>query len=72
MPCSYECTIADCVAGLEYATKLGWFSMAKFNLKEYQFYERVENGDLNWIIPGKLLAFSTPNDIEMDSEGVPF
>jgi cell division cycle 14 len=31
-------------------------------LTEYQYYEKVENGDLNWIIPGKFIAFSTPVD----------
>lgn len=25
------------------------------------FYKRVENGDVNWIIPGKMLAFSSPH-----------
>lgn len=27
----------------------------------YYFYERVENGDMNWIVPGKFLAFSGPH-----------
>ena len=39
---------------------LGWYNSATFNLADYQFYERIENGDLNWIIPGKFVAFSTP------------
>lgn len=29
-------------------------------MKEYEHYERVENGDLNWIIPGKFVAFMGP------------
>ena len=29
-----------------------------FDADEYDHYEAVENGDLNWILPGKLLAFS--------------
>ena len=29
-------------------------------MKEYEYYERVENGDLNWIIPGKFVAFMGP------------
>ncbi len=24
-----------------------------FNLAEYEHYEQVENGDLNWIVPGE-------------------
>ena len=31
-------------------------------MKEYEHYERVENGDLNWIIPGKFVAFMGPVD----------
>ena len=27
-----------------------------FNLAEYEHYEQVENGDLNWIVPGKHLC----------------
>lgn len=34
--------------------------MRTFNVKEYEHYERVENGDLNWIIPGKFMAFMGP------------
>jgi len=42
----------------------------KFNIKEYEHYERVENGDLNWIIPGKFIAFSSPYDQTTDKYGV--
>ena len=27
-----------------------------FNLAEYEHYEQVENGDLNWIVPGEYLC----------------
>lgn len=36
--------------------------MKTFNVKEYEHYERVENGDINWIIPGKFAAFMGPID----------
>lgn len=61
-PNDYRCSVLDCLRGLEYAIKLGWFNLAKFNVKEYNFYEKIENGDLNWIVPGKFIAFSTPCD----------
>lgn len=44
--------------------------MRKFNLRDYEFYERVENGDLNWIIPGKFIAFSGPSPTPRDQDGV--
>jgi cell division cycle 14 len=35
-------------------------------MKEYEHYERVENGDLNWIIPNKFVAFMGPIDNRED------
>ena len=68
-PCSYECTILDCLRGLKYAMELGWYNPDKFNVKEYEEYEKVDNGDMNWIIPEKFLAFSSPSSKEQDEDG---
>jgi len=54
---------------LEYGIKLKWFDLKTFNLRDYEFYEKVENGDLNWIIPGKFIAFSGPSDVSRDPDG---
>jgi len=67
--CNYKCTILDCLRGLEYGIKLKWFDMKTFNLRDYEFYEKVENGDLNWIIPGKFVAFSGPSGQARDPDG---
>jgi cell division cycle 14 len=40
--------------------KHDWYNIKTFNVKEYEHYERVENGDINWIIPGKFAAFMGP------------
>ena len=50
--CFYNCTLLHVLQGLEYAVRFGWYDFRTFNVKEYEYYERVENGDLNWIIPG--------------------
>lgn len=47
---------------LEWAIHLNWYNPTTFNVADYQYYEKVENGDMNWIIPNKFLAFSTPVD----------
>jgi len=60
--CSYECTLLDILQGLEYAIKLGWFNLKKFNVKDYDFYEMENHGNLNWIVPGKFVALSSPLD----------
>lgn len=60
--CYYDCTILHCLQGLEFAIEQNWYNFRTFNIKEYEYYERVENGDLNWIIPGKFMAFMGPLD----------
>jgi cell division cycle 14 len=55
--------------GLEYGIKLGWYNPQTFKVKEYEEFERVDNGDMNWIIPGKFLAFSSPSNQQYDAEG---
>ena len=60
--CHYECTILHCLQGLEQGIKHRWYDFKTFNVKEYEYYERVEHGDINWIIPGKFAAFMGPID----------
>ena len=60
--CFYECSVQHCIEGLEFAVRNGWYDYNAFNVKEYEHYEKVENGDLNWIIPGRFLAFMGPVD----------
>lgn len=54
----------DCIRGIAKARGVGFLDASggswRFDLAEYEHYEQVENGDLNWILPGKLLAFSGP------------
>ena len=67
--CTYKCTVLHCLKGLEIAIKLGWLDYSTFNLSEYERLEQLENGDMNWIIPGKLLAFSCPSVSQVDEMG---
>ena len=48
------------LAGLERVVHFGWFDLDSFDPDEYEHYERVENGDFNWIVPGFFLSFSGP------------
>lgn len=50
--------------------KLGWFDFKKFNISEYENYEKMEKGDLNWIIPNKFIAFSSPKSPKTDEDSV--
>lgn len=68
-PSSFECTVYDCLRGLEKAINYGWYSFHKFDYKEYEFNHKLDNGDMNWIIPRKILALSSPT--EKRGDGLP-
>jgi len=62
VPSQYSLKLIDCFRALKKAKKLNWVDMDTFNVNEYIYYEKVANGDLNWIIPSKMLAFSGPHN----------
>jgi len=57
---TYNLTILDCLRGLAKARMYNFFDFDNFNIKEYEHFEQVENGDLNWIVKDKILAFAGP------------
>ncbi|KAM4721344.1 dual specificity protein phosphatase CDC14A isoform 2-T2 [Rhinophrynus dorsalis] len=69
--CTYNLTILDCLQGIRKALHLGFFNFESFDVDEYEHYERVENGDFNWIVPGKFLAFSGPHPKSKIENGYP-
>ncbi|XP_034035162.1 dual specificity protein phosphatase CDC14AB isoform X2 [Thalassophryne amazonica] len=69
--CTYSLTVLDCLQGIGKALQHGFFDFETFDVDEYEHYERVENGDLNWIVPGKFLAFSGPHPKTKSENGYP-
>eukprot|EP00053_Salpingoeca_punica_P000466 m.28816 g.28816 ORF g.28816 m.28816 type:complete len:471 (-) comp10340_c0_seq1:1196-2608(-) len=67
--CTYKLTTLDCLRGLFQALVHKMFDFTTFNPKEYEFYERVENGDLNWTLPGKFISFAGPHDRHCVEDG---
>jgi cell division cycle 14 len=57
---THDLTLAACVHGLARAVALGWYRFAAFDPAPWLRRERVEHGDMNWVVPGKLLAFAAP------------
>lgn len=57
----YKLTLLDCLRAIEKAHKFGFFNFDDFNYLEYEHYEIVESGDLNWIVPNKFIAFCGPH-----------
>jgi cell division cycle 14 len=46
--------------GFQKGVNMKWYSPDTFDLGEWEFFYRGENGDMNWIVPRKLLAFASP------------
>ncbi|XP_050356072.1 dual specificity protein phosphatase CDC14AB-like isoform X2 [Nymphalis io] len=56
----FTITLMDCLQGFAKARDLRFFNFQDFNYDEYERWDRVHGGDLNWIVPGKFLAFIGP------------
>ncbi|XP_050426218.1 dual specificity protein phosphatase CDC14C-like [Adelges cooleyi] len=66
----YGLTVEDCVNALFKAKWFGFFNFDDFDLDEYEKYEATNDGDFNWILPGTMLAFSSPHAREhVDKSG---
>ena len=50
VPCSYNLTVFHCIQALYRAQQLRFFDPITFNVDEYECYDKVENGDLNWLV----------------------
>lgn len=61
-PSPYSLSLLDCFKAIKKASKLKLLDLDHFDVQEYVHYEKVKNGDLNWIIPNKMLAFSGPHN----------
>ncbi|CAG5108445.1 Oidioi.mRNA.OKI2018_I69.chr1.g3799.t1.cds [Oikopleura dioica] len=53
------------------ALQHNFVDFATLDVEEYEYYERVENGDFNWIVPNKFLAFSGPHPKSKIENGYP-
>lgn len=62
--CDHSVSIRDCLLGLQMAfTHLPNLKLDDFDVEDLLFMEQPQNGDLNWIVPGKLLALAGPTDL---------
>eukprot|EP00928_Gymnodinium_smaydae_P029032 TRINITY_DN21986_c0_g1_i1.p1 TRINITY_DN21986_c0_g1~~TRINITY_DN21986_c0_g1_i1.p1 ORF type:complete len:379 (-),score=35.97 TRINITY_DN21986_c0_g1_i1:352-1488(-) len=59
-PSDFQLSILDYLKGLASAIRNNWFNMNSFDESAYRFLDDVDNGDMNWIIPGKFLTFGSP------------
>lgn len=60
-PCDHSVSIRDCLLGLQMAfNHLPSLKLDDFDVEDLLFMEQPQNGDLNWIVPGQLLALAGP------------
>lgn len=57
----FNLNIQDCLWGIYKAMQNGLCDLNEFDVNDYEFYEKVENGDWNWITPN-FIAFASPVD----------
>ncbi|KAF5403373.1 Dual specificity protein phosphatase CDC14A [Paragonimus heterotremus] len=60
-PSVYRLSLLDCLCAVSKAVNNRFLDFANFNIDEYEHYEKVENGDLTWIVPNKFIAFCGPH-----------
>lgn len=66
----FNLSIQDCLYGFWKATQFGLCDLNEFSLGDYEYYEKVENGDWNWITP-HFIAFASPVDTVWMKNGGP-
>jgi len=69
--CTYPLSVLHCLQGVYKANRFKLFDFETFNPEEYEYFECVENGDLNVMVPNKFIAFAGPHRTKEGLGGVP-
>ena len=74
IPClfvgDFPLTVKACVEGLKIAIDKGAVDWDHFDSSAYEHYERVEYGDMNWVVDRHIIAFSGPHTIPEEINSV--
>lgn len=57
---SFFLSLKNCFRSFEYSIKMSIFNPKKFDPNDYEFYNNIKNGYLNWIVQNKIIVFSSP------------
>ncbi|XP_017303210.1 dual specificity protein phosphatase CDC14A-like [Diaphorina citri] len=63
----YTLELLECFNAVFKARQHNLFDFDDFDVDEMEKYERIQFGDISWIVPNKLLAFSGPNTTEQNT-----
>jgi len=64
-------SLLDCYKGMYTAILNKFYDFETFNVAEYDMRQEVANGDMNWIIPGKVMAFKGPRTTPKNQPSYP-
>lgn len=64
-PNKYYLQLCDCFNAVQKAIVSNLFNFNDFNFMEYDTYDKLQYGGINWIIPRKFLAFVGPSDDQL-------
>jgi len=64
-------SLLDCYRAIQKAIDHRFYDFDTFNVAEYDTRQEVVNGDMNWIIPGKLMAFKGPRTTPKNQPSFP-
>ncbi|CEF64823.1 Cdc14 [Strongyloides ratti] len=59
---AWKMDLKSALSGFVIGFQYQFFSLNSFNIYEHDHYGLVQHGDLNWIIPDKLMAFAKPSE----------
>lgn len=57
-PDDFPITVFDCLGAFAKAKEMGWYNHSSFSVTN--FTKMLKNGDLSWIVPGKIIACPSP------------
>jgi protein-tyrosine phosphatase len=66
----FPLSIGDICESVEYSMRLRWINWDSFDIMESEHHQHVDNGDLNWIIRDKFVAFAGPSSDCLDEDGL--
>lgn len=66
----FPLTLYDFCESIRVSRENGWIDWRTFNVMETERLQLVENGDLNWIIEKKFIAFAGPSSDRIDEDGL--
>lgn len=67
----YTIHLLDCFCAIHKAAVLNFFNFDDFNCDEYDKNDKLENGDMNWLVPRKFLAFIGPSQLDFNCSHKP-